>query len=270
MPTQANQNPDQPSSAIDLALIREWLQQAGEIALAHRFSHQTDIKADGTPVTTGDHEVETFLVDRIAEHYPQHRIITEEGGIYAGEQGFVWAIDPIDGTRAYASGLPVWGISAGVLQGIKPYAGAFFLPALGEMYWAGPDGAFFNGQPLPRLTTVDFESPLAFVAVPSNAHRTYHIDFPRTRSLGSVAAHLIYVARGIAVGSVTRQVKIWDIAGALPILRQTGGGLSYLSGQTFRLDELLAGELTPEPLIAAARSEDIDRVRAMFEPKSSV
>lgn len=264
----STQRLSQPPPAIDLELIKAWLKQAGEIALARRDNLDTNLKKDGTPVTTADHDVETFLIERISGHYPHHRIITEEGGIYAGDGEFVWVIDPIDGTRAYASGLPIWGISIGVLRRSQPYLGTFYLPALGELYWGSSRGAFCNSRPLARQAGLSFDNPLAFMAVPSNAHRVYHINFPRLRSLGSVAAHLIYVARGAALGAVTRRIKIWDIAGVLPILDQTGSVLSYLSGRPFQAAELLDGQLTPEPLVVAAHAGLLEPVRACFQPKS--
>ena len=95
------------------------------------------------------------------------------------------------------------------------------------------------------------DDPLAFLAVPSNSHLIYDISFRRLRSLGSTAAHLIYVSRGAAVGALTRRVKIWDLAGVLPILMHTGIELRYLSGDPFDVRDLLDGEAAPEPLVAA-------------------
>ena len=252
------------SEAIDLRLVRGWIAEAGRIALSH--CHQVDVrfKSDGTPTTTADRKVEAFLLDRISGRYPHHQIIAEEGGVHAGNQEFVWVIDPIDGTRVFASGLPIWGISIGVLWCGEPYAGAFFMPALGEMYWGSSEGAFCNGRPMLRHSSMNFDNPLAFMAVPSNAHQVYEIDFPRARSLGSTAAHLIYVAGGTAIGALTRRVRIWDIAGVLPILEQTGSTLVYLSGESFQARNLLNGCLAAEPIVAAHFGL-IERVRTSFQ-----
>jgi myo-inositol-1(or 4)-monophosphatase len=252
--------------AIDLCLIREWLRKAGDIALSHRHRVEVDIKDDGTPSTAADREIEAFLLDNISKRYPNHKIITEEGGTTTGNQEFVWVIDPLDGTRAFASGLPIWGTSIGVLRRGQPYLGAFSMPALGEMYWGSSIGAFCNDSPILRRSSVSIENPLAFMVVPSNAHQIYEIGFPRIRSLGSTAAHLIYVARGSAVGALTRRVKIWDVAGVLPILRQTGITLVYFSGRSFHIRDLLSGQSAAEPLVAAHFSL-IERVRTSFQVK---
>jgi myo-inositol-1(or 4)-monophosphatase len=221
----------------------------------------TGFKDDGTPYTTVDREIESYLVDRISRHYPHHQIISEESGIVqVGRADFVWAVDPIDGTRAFVSGLPVWGVSVGVLRAGKPYAGIFYMPAVDEMYWGDDSGAFCNGSPLSRHDSPTFDNPLVFLAVPSDVHRVYEIDFPRVRSFGSTAAHVVYVARGAAIGALTRRVRIWDLAGALPILTSTGGVLVHLSGTPLEMPALLDGKPTSEPIVAA-HSDVVDRVR---------
>jgi fructose-1,6-bisphosphatase/inositol monophosphatase family enzyme len=169
--------------AIDLCLIREWLRKAGDIALSHRHRVEVDIKDDGTPLTAADREIEAFLLDNISRCYPDQRIVTEESRTATGNQEFVWVIDPLDSTRAFASGLPICGTSIGVLRRGEPYLGAFSMPALGEMYWANSIGAFCNDSPMLQRSSVNIENPLAFMAVPSNAHQIYEIGFPRIRSL---------------------------------------------------------------------------------------
>jgi myo-inositol-1(or 4)-monophosphatase len=248
------------SDAIDLSLVREWVAEAGCIALSHH--HQVDVrfKDDGTPTTSADREIESYLLGRLSEYYPHHQIIGEEGGVHTGDSDFVWAIDPIDGSRAFASGLPVWGISVGVLRCGGPYAGVFYMPAVEEMYWSDGGRSFCNGSPISRRSSVRFDDPLTFLAVPSNAHHVYEIEFPRVRSLGSTTAHLVYVARGAAIGALTRRVKIWDLAGVLPILNQTGVSLVYLSGAPFDICAIVNGKPAPEPIVAA-HTDVIDRVR---------
>lgn len=251
------------ANEIDLRWVRDWVTEAGRIALDYRFQADVRFKDDGTPTTSADREIESYLLDRIGQRYPHHQILGEEGDPRQGEGDFIWAIDPIDGSRAFASGLPVWGISVGVLWHGEAHAGVFFMPALGEMYWGSSEGAFCNGKPMLQPRGMGFENSLAFMAVPSNVHRLYEVNFPRIRSLGSTAAHLVYVARGAAIGALTRRVKIWDIAGVLPILEQTGCTLIYLSGKPFHASDLLGSCSAAEPLVAA-HSSLIERVRTCF------
>ena len=82
------------------------------------------------------------------------------------------------------------------------------------------------------------------------ASMTY--DFPGvTRALGSTAAHILYVARGSAIGAIVGDIQIWDIAAALAVLERAGGQYCYLSGRPVELDRLLDGRQTPEPIIVA-------------------
>lgn len=254
-------------SLIDIKLIQEWVSEAGKIALSQRDLLSAELKTDGTPVTNIDLHIESLLVDHISQTYPDHQILSEEGNSHSNDCEFLWVIDPIDGTRAYATGLPVWGISVGVLKQGKPYAGFFYMPATGEMYWGIGDKGFFNNQPMPLQNNIDMQNSLAFIAVPSNTHKHYEISFGRLRSLGSTTAHLAYVARGVAIAALTRQIYLWDIASVLPILDATGVGLMYLSGRPLELSALLDGSLSPEPLVAAP-IDIIDDVRALIHKKT--
>jgi myo-inositol-1(or 4)-monophosphatase len=202
-------------------------------------------------VSRVDREVQALLVARLRQRYPEDRVLAEEGSAGSAAAEFCWALDPLDGTRAYLSGLPIWGISLGLLRQGEPVLGVFAMPAVGETYHGDATGAFCNGEPLSRPGGAAIDDPLAFFAAPSNAHLRYQIDLPRVRSLGSVAAHLVYVARGAAIATLTRRIWLWDLAGVLPILHHTGIALRYLSGAPFDIRPLLSGEPASEPLLAA-------------------
>ena len=239
------------SLAVDLVLVENWLKEAGKIALSQRKVIETSSKPDNTLVTEADMQIENFLVENIIRSYPGHQVLAEEGGVHGSDSEFLWALDPIDGTRAFASGLPMWGISIGVLYRGIPHAGWINIPTTREIYRGFVDRAFYNNQPLQPNGNIDIQNPLAFMAVPSNAHLLYDISFPRLRSLGSTTVHLAYVARGIATAALTRRVRIWDLAAVLPILSAVGIGLTYLSGKSFQVHNLLDGRLSPEPIVAA-------------------
>ncbi len=236
------------------------------MALSRRKSLNVHIKPDSTLVTNIDKQIEEFLTNRILHYYPDHCILAEEGSSNNRISEFLWVIDPIDGTRSFASGLPIWGISVGILHRNKSVAGVFYMPETREMYWATEkDGFYHDGPIVPRLT-VDLYNPLAFIAVPSNAHLNYDISFPRLRSLGSTTAHLAYVARGAAMAALTRNIRIWDIAAVLPLLKVASIGLAYLSGRVFNLQTLLNGSPAPEPLIAAPATL-LEEVRTLIKTK---
>lgn len=241
-----------PSSDVDFEWLEEIVRAAGEIALQHFRQVTTRRKADHTVVTVADREVETFLRSALSGAFPADSLLGEEMGARRGHSRRVWAIDPIDGTAAYAAGLPVWGVSLGLLQDWEPVAGILYLPLLDELYLCQGRDAFFNCHSIhvDNSSHIDDES---FLCVTSRAHRKYHIDFiGKTRSLGSTAAHICYVARGMAVAALLGRPSLWDIAAALSILRAAGGNLRYLSGRSLDLAALADGRKCSEPVLAGA------------------
>lgn len=237
---------------VDFEWLGELVRAAGQIALRHFRQVTTARKADQSVVTIADHQVEAFLREALIQAFPADSLLGEEMGTHAGQSGRVWVIDPIDGTAAYAAGLPVWGVSVGILQDLEPAAGLFYIPLLEELYLSHGHDALFNGRSMhvDDSRHVDDES---FLTVTSETHRKYRISFlGKTRALGSTAANMCYVARGTAVAALLGQPSVWDIAGVWPILRAAGGSLRYLSGDPLDLAELVNGHKCSQPVLAGA------------------
>jgi myo-inositol-1(or 4)-monophosphatase len=237
---------------VDFGWLEEIVRAAGDIALKYFRQATTARKSDNTVVTVADCEVEAFLRDALLQSFPADSLLGEELGAQRGHSGRLWAIDPIDGTAAYAAGLPVWGVSVGVLQDWEPIAGIFYLPLLEELYLSHGRDALFNGQSI-RVDDSNHVDDESFLSVTSAAHRKYRIDFiGKTRALGSTAANICYVARGTAVAALLGRPSLWDIAGVLPILRVAGGDLRCLSGRPLDLAALADGHKCPDPVLAGA------------------
>lgn len=233
--------------------IQAWIREAATIALNYYQTHLTRRqKDDHSPVTKADHAVENFLIDKIQKVYdPQdYGFVAEEtGGDWQGKE-FVWAIDPIDGTRVFVDGLPLWCISVGLLRNGEAYRGIVYLPVLDEMYYTDDEGtAFWNGRPMAGMIRKKWDKD-SFICVPSGIHNYYDIDFWRVRALGAVATHHSYVARGASVAAIYRKAKIWDLAGAHPILTAVGGMAVHLNGKPISLSEILAEGVSKEPIVA--------------------
>ena len=241
---------------VDLDELRVWIHDAGALARQY-FNHaEAHRKADRSLVTEADVAIERMVVERIAKRYPDHGIIGEEQTRQELDREFLWALDPLDGTASFVAGLPMWGVSLGLLRDGLPYLGAIYLPLLDDYYWVGPTGdAYLNDQPIHVASSEAWQNE-SWLAVTSNSHRRFAIDFVgKTRSLGCTAASFCYVARGSAVGAIVTRSAIWDIAAGMALLRAAGGVAIGFSGAPLDTTAMLGGELLPEPVLLAAESQ---------------
>ncbi len=238
--------------AIDIAELHTWARECGAYAHSQFNRVVGRRKADRSYVTDVDEEVERMLVARLAERYPAFGIVGEERERSAGQKEYVWAIDPIDGTASFVYGLPIWGVSIGLLRRGRPYLGVFYMPVVDELYWNVPgEGAYLNGEPIRAIAEHSWDGE-DWISVPSNAHRRYAIDYRgKTRSLGSVVADMCYTARGSALGSLVGRCSIWDVTGGLAIAEAAGATYTGLSGRQPNLLDMLDGAQLPEPMIVA-------------------
>jgi len=235
---------------IDMQHLTDLAREAGRIALRW-FRHTTvTMKGDATPVTEADKAVERFLTAELRRAYPEFGILGEEGADMDEDARFRWVVDPIDGTNAFAAGLPVWGVSIGLMEGIKPLAGVVYIPAVGDMFMAGLEGpATLNGQPI-RVIENGPITPQSIIMSATDAHLRWDIRFPgKVRAFGSCVAHFCYVAAGSALAGLNTHTAIWDIAAALPILERAGGRAELFSGDPLPLAQAARGEKIPEPIL---------------------
>jgi myo-inositol-1(or 4)-monophosphatase len=249
--------------------IEAWAREAGAIAM--RAFHDIHAapprrKSDRSWVTDVDEDIETLLRERIAAVYPDDQVMGEEGGGLATTKGRVWVLDPIDGTGSFVKRLPVWGVSIGLMVDGRTAAGCMYLPVSDECYLAGLDGPpLLNGLPIDAHVAEPLDSQ-AWICVPSNTHRRYRIEYPgKTRSLGSTAANICYVARGGAAAALLGRSSLWDLVGALAVLERAGGVLGTLSGAPIDWQPLLRGECASEPLFAASAA-NYELIRTLIVP----
>ena len=128
---------------------------AGRRTLAYFQTRvQPDTKPDNTPVTVADREAEAVLRARIGRAFPSHGILGEEGGETIAAAPYRWILDPIDGTKAFVAGVPLYSVLVGVEVHGAPAVGVLYLPALGEMIAAADGiGCAWNGRPC-RVSSV--------------------------------------------------------------------------------------------------------------------
>jgi len=168
----------------------------------------------------------------------------------------------------------VWAISVGVLVRGEPVAGVVYLPLVDEYYSSDGRFARLNGAPI-HVDDSGRITDETLLCVTSEAHRHYHIEFGgKTRAFGSSAAHICYVARGAAAAAVLGHQALWDIAGALPILRAAGGEIVYLpNGEPpSQMASWVNGRKSPYPLLIGAPwalEYFLGRVTLLYRPRRS-
>ncbi|HET6315843.1 MAG TPA: inositol monophosphatase [Chloroflexota bacterium] len=215
---------------------------AGEKALeAFRGTIALEFKGKkrDSPVTVLDRDTETFLRAELKRRFPSHGLLGEEhADDIAAEAERVWVIDPIDGTSNFASGLPLWGISIGLLERGVPVVGCIWVPvgptlAPGAYHARAGGGAWFEQQSVSVSKAVDERGQL--MTLPGDFLRAFRVRragrgvgreqraLPDARTLGSCTAELVLIASGALRAGVFVKPSIWDVAAGALIVREAGG-----------------------------------------------
>ena len=237
----------------DLGLALELADLADDIALSRfrALDLLVETKPDLSPVTEADTAVEQAIRARLAADRPGDGVLGEEYGD-DGNGGRRWIVDPIDGTRNYSRGIPVWATLIALEEDGVLQVGVVSAPALGRRWWATRgSGAFANGQQIHVSAVARIEDAVLCFAVeqqlPAIATRCWH-----ARGFGDVWAHML-VAEGAADGAIDAVgVSVWDLAAVRIVVEEAGGrftdqvgvaridGGSAISSNGALHDELLA------------------------------
>ena len=219
--------------AIDVA------RRAGELAMTY-FGHDVQVqwKADKSPVTIADQNAEKLLREAILGHFPGDGFLGEESGDTPGTSGFRWIIDPIDGTRSFVRGVPLWGTLVGVEYKGELIAGIARAPALGQTYHAlRGDGAFKDERRIHVSTVNQIERAHLYYSsinwfIKAGAEKEFLELYRRTerqRGFGDFWGFVL-VAEGAGELMIEHGVHSWDIAALIPILEEAGGKLTAWDG----------------------------------------
>lgn len=195
---------------------------------AHDF--RVDTKPDLTPVTDADRATERLLRERIARDRPGDGVLGEEEGGDGGDGGSRWILDPIDGTRNYTRGLPVWATLIALERDGTVDCGVVSAPALGRRWWAvRGGGAFANGEEI-RVSGV---RKLAEASVSCSHGRDLFRLEPHVwhaRGLGDFWQHML-VAEGVLDAAVDSELALWDHAAVGRVVTEAGGRFAPLGRQ---------------------------------------
>lgn len=220
---------------------KETTREVGERLLEAFGSATAEQKADGSLVTKYDKWADKELSDRIKATFPGHGVLSEEAAHTFPDAEWCWVIDPIDGTTNFTRGVPLWGISLGLLYKGTPVFGHVYMPTLSEHFygfWPGnsglemPAGAFINGRPI--QTDAAAPSGSHFFSLCARSIKVLQKPFPcKIRMLGVATYNLLTVASGVSLGAVEATPKIWDIAAVWAITQAAGASWTALDERSF-------------------------------------
>ncbi|NNV05212.1 inositol monophosphatase family protein [Geobacillus sp. C56-T2] len=237
---------------------QQWIREAGErirASFAEKLTIETKANANDL-VTNVDRDIEQFFAAQIRRRFPDHHLLGEEGfgDPLEALDGIVWIIDPIDGTMNFVHQQRHFAVSIGVFADGIGQLGYVYDVVVDELYWARKgQGVWLNGEPLSRLRPV----PIAESVIAVNAtwlmenRRLDHRPLVRlakeargTRSYGSAALELAYVAAGRLDAYLSPRLSPWDFAGGMVLIEEAGGVVTNLNGEPLDL-------LGPNSVLAA-------------------
>ncbi len=229
---------------LDLAV--DAARKAGNITLEYFRTDDlaVNLKQDNTPVTIADHQAEQYLRDTIASAFADDGILGEELPEKTGTSGFRWILDPIDGTKSFIHGVPLYGTLLGLEYQGQCIMGVIRIPALDEcLYAAKGQGAwYFVGHNKPTPARVSQRKPLAkalfvtseVISFEQTGRRAAYDRLQAatrlTRTWGDCYGYLM-VATGRADLMVDPVMAVWDAAALSPILEEAGGTFTDWQGR---------------------------------------
>ncbi|MEX2319609.1 MAG: histidinol-phosphatase [Bauldia sp.] len=231
----------------DLAALPAFLDRlagaAAEAIMPHfRMAASVENKSDSRfdPVTAADRGAEAAIRRLINDTYPEHGIVGEELGTERADAEFVWVIDPIDGTRSFITGLPVWGTLIGLMRNGKPILGMMAQPFTGERFagdgtrawYSGPDGE----RPMTTRPCASLGEASLFTTTPAMFTATDRVAYDRVERAVRLARYgcdcyaYCMVASGNADIVVEAGLQAYDIVALIPIVEGAGGRLTDWEG----------------------------------------
>lgn len=224
----------------------EAAQKGGEV-LSKYFEMvglERELKDDTSFVTKADAEAEEVIVRTIRDAYPNHGFLGEEGSNANADAEYVWVIDPLDGTKNFVNGIPIFAISIALLKGDVVVAAVVYNPITHSVYTAEKGhGTTYNGTP---VTVSKQEAHLGVVTFGPGQKDKETLNtlftgsekfFKSKRYLGCTALELGYVARGGTEGFVCIGLKTWDYAAGALLITEAGGTITTWKGEPWRLEE---------------------------------
>ena len=219
-----------------------------------------ETKTDASPVTRADRGAEELMRARIARKFPTHGIIGEEFGSERADAEFVWVLDPVDGTKAFITGVPLWGTLIGLLHRGQPVLGCIHQPILRQLMLGDGTTTTLNNRAVRCRATTRLEDATILTSDPLNPAKyqngaAYDQLIRRAklvRTWGDCYGYLL-VASGWADISLDPIMNPWDIAALVPVMRGAGGIITdWHGGPAYPAGSTVAASPALHPQVIAA------------------
>ena len=246
-----------------LAFACELAAMAESVAKRTIHNPNVSLKADGSEVTDADIAIQRLVAERVCRCFPDHALVAEEDDprlatMPAPDKArFCWVVDPLDGTRNYVRGIPLFATSIALLENGKPVVGVIRELITGTLYSAVcGGGAFRDGQ---RIAVADCPAGKRPVLSyqPDDAGQAYAdtLDMIRSahiRNLGSTTIHLALVAAGALDGAFGLKAGLWDVAAGAILVEEAGGRITDPDGSPLFPRDMRRATHYHVPFLAAA------------------
>lgn len=257
--------PQQPSLKDLLSVATDAAYLAGRRTLAY-FNAEVAVehKSDDTPVTRADKEAELVIRERIAKFFPDHSVLGEEHGETKGNPDYKWLVDPIDGTKSFIHGVPMYGVLVGVEVKGRQSVGVIYAPGTDELVAAADGlGCTWNGR-VSRVSSVSKLQDATVLAgsitramARSDAYGKIASQAKLNRGWGDAYGYLL-VATGRAEVMLDPILNPWDCAPLPPILREAGGRFTTWKGEEtiYGPDGVATNGALNETILSILRAEN--------------
>lgn len=228
-----------------LAFAMELTEEAGKKTLSYfRRSLDVDRKADQSPVTIADRETERFIRESLHERYPEHRIVGEEHGELNPDGSLTWIVDPIDGTKSFIRGVPLYTVLLALVEDDEPLLGVIHCPPQSETVAAAIGlGCTYNGVPCRVTATESLDHALILATDFADLSRRLPTFTDRLMLAGGMTRTwadgygYLMVATGRADAMMDPIMSVWDIAPLAPVITEAGGVFSDIHGNAHALGD---------------------------------
>ncbi len=237
-----------------IALAKEAALAAGEVLLNH-FGNVSDKmirqKTENDFLSFVDEESERVIIETIRSRFPQHSFLAEESGASENESPHRWIIDPLDGTKNYLSGIPVFAVSIALEYKNELVLGVIYEPVRKELFWAEKGrGAWLNDRPIRVSAKTTLSKSLIATGFPFkakqflpeylNAFEEIFTQCTGMRRAGAAAVDLAWLAAGRFDGFWELGLQPWDVAAGAVLIREAGGQISdFWGGDGFLFNHYL-------------------------------